>query len=360
MVRILFTLIISITTSNCICGQGLKPGVNVDGYIETFFSYDFSEPTDHQRPDFIYSYNRHNEVNINLAFLKASFNDTNSRANLAFMTGTYSNANMVNEPGILKNILEASIGFKILKNKQLWVDIGVLPSHIGFESAVGRDCWNLTRSIAADNSPYFESGVALTYTSFNQKWLARFLVLNGWQRISRPPDNQTPAFGHQITYQPNARIKLNSSSFFGNDYPKNFRKLRYFHNLYSQMQIQKKLYLIAGIDIGAEQTAEFNDKYNLWYSPVLIFKYIPFQKWAVSLRGEYYSDQYQVIIKTNTLNGFQTTGISTNIDWEITDRILWRLEARGLYSKDEIFLGKNTRINGAISTSISMMLNTLK
>ncbi len=43
-----------------------------------------------------------------------------------------------------------------------------MPSHIGFESAVGSDCWNLTRSILAENSPYFESGIKLNYTNKKQ------------------------------------------------------------------------------------------------------------------------------------------------------------------------------------------------
>jgi hypothetical protein len=54
--------------------------------------------------DFIYSYNRHNEVNLNLGFVKGSYTTENVRANLALMTGTYANANLAAEPGVLKNM----------------------------------------------------------------------------------------------------------------------------------------------------------------------------------------------------------------------------------------------------------------
>jgi hypothetical protein len=40
-----------------------------------------------------------------------------------------------------------------------------MPSHIGFESAIGKDCATLTRSILADNSPYYEAGVKIDITS---------------------------------------------------------------------------------------------------------------------------------------------------------------------------------------------------
>ena len=44
------------------------------GYVESYYSYDFNNPSDNNRPGFIYNYNRHNEFNVNLAFLKGSFN----------------------------------------------------------------------------------------------------------------------------------------------------------------------------------------------------------------------------------------------------------------------------------------------
>lgn len=60
-----------------------------------------------------------------------------------------------------------------------------MPSHIGFESAIGKDCWNLTRSILADNSPYYETGIKLGYTSKNEKLYLAGMYLNGWQRIQK-------------------------------------------------------------------------------------------------------------------------------------------------------------------------------
>ena len=85
-------------------------------------------------------------------------------------------------------------------------------SHIGFESAIGKDCWNLTRSKLADNSPYFETGVKIGFTSKNDKWFFSGLVLNGWQRIQRQDGNNALALGHQITFKPTSKITLNSSS----------------------------------------------------------------------------------------------------------------------------------------------------
>lgn len=315
----------------------ISKAFTISGYIETYYSYDFANPSDHNRPSFVCSHNRHNEVNLNLGFIKAAYATDKVRANLALMSGTYANANLAGEPGVLKNIFEANAGVKISKKKNLWVDAGIFASHIGFESAIGKDCWNLTRSILADNSPYYESGVKVSYTSDNEKWFVSGLILNGWQRIQRVNGNNTPAFGHQLTFKPNSKITLNSSSFVGSDTPDSTRQMRYFHNFYGQFQLTEKFGMILGFDIGAQQKVKNSNDYNTWYSPVLIVKYAPNQKISIAARGEYYSDANGVIVSTGTLNGFQTYGYSLNLDYQIMNNVVWRIEGRGFTSKDKIF-----------------------
>lgn len=314
-----------------------KNPLTISGYVETYYSYDFGNPSDHNRPGFVYSHNRHNEVNLNLGFIKAAYATDKVRANLALMTGTYANANLAAEPGVLKNIFEANAGVKISKKKNLWVDAGIFASHIGFESAVGKDCWNLTRSIMADNTPYYESGVKISYTSDNEKWFLSGLILNGWQRIQRVNGNNTPAFGHQLTFKPNSKVTLNSSSFVGSDTPDSTRQMRYFHDFYGQIQLTEKLGMILGFDIGAQQKSKGSRDYNVWYNPNLIVKFSPNKKVSVAARGEYYSDANGVIISTGTLNGFQTYGYSLNLDYQIMNNVVWRIEGRGFTSKYKIF-----------------------
>lgn len=330
--------------------------LKISGYIETYYAYDFGQPETNTRPNFTYSHNRHNEVALNLGFVKATYEKDNVRANIALMAGTYSNANLAAEEGVLKNIYEANAGIKLSETKNLWVDAGIFASHIGFESAIGKDCWNVTRSMLADNSPYYESGAKLSYTSDSGKWFLSGLVLNGWQRIQRVEGNKTLAFGHQLTYKPNDKVTLNSSSFIGNDKPNDSKQMRYFHNLYGQFQLNEKWGVTAGFDIGAEQKAKGSNSYNCWYSPVLIAKYKATDKINIAARGEYYSDEKGVIIATTTPNGFQTFGYSVNVDYNIYNNVVWRVEARSLNSKDEIFSknGNSTQQNFVAVTALAI------
>lgn len=308
----------------------------ISGYIETYYSYDFANPGSHIRQPFLYSYNRHNEVNLDLGMVKLSYNTDNIRTNIALMAGTYANDNLAAEPGVLKNILEANTGVKISNKSNLWLDAGIFASHIGFESAIGKDCWNLSRSLMAENSPYYESGIKISYTSTNGKWFLSGLLLNGWQRVYRVNGNQMPGFGHQLTYKPSAKITLNSSSFIGNDKPETTRQMRYFHNFYGLFQLSNMFALTTGFDIGSEETAKGSGLYNNWYSPVVILKSSPANKLNIAARIEYYSDPNEVIIATGPSNGFQTWGYSINSDFLIRENVLWRMEFRGFSSQDPI------------------------
>lgn len=326
------------------------------GYLETYYAFDAGRPKSNNRPAFAYSHHRHNEVQLNIGFIKAACATEKVRGNLALMAGTYANANLAAEPGVLKNIFEANAGIKISKTRNLWVDAGVFSSHIGFESAVGKDCQTLTRSILADNSPYYESGAKLSYTTDDGRWLVSGLLLNGWQRIQRPAGNSTPAFGHQITFKPNSKTTLNSSSFIGSDTPDSTRLMRYFHNLYGIFQISGRAGLIAGFDIGAQQSGLRDGSFHIWYTPVVIAQIKTSKKVRLALRGEYYQDAQGVIIVTGTPNGFRTFGYSANIDYQMAANAVWRVEGRGFRSKDAIFEWNNapTKQNFFFTTALAV------
>ncbi|MCA5005554.1 porin [Sphingobacterium bovistauri] len=333
-----------------------KSTLTISGYAEVYYQQDFNNPVDNKRPSFVYSHNRNNEFNINLAFIKAAYNTERLRTNIAMATGTYMNTNYSAETDVIKNIYEANVGFKLSKKHNLWIDAGLMPSHIGFERAIGRDNWTLTRSLFADNSPYFETGAKISYTSESTMWFISGMILNGWQRVQRVNGNSTPAFGHQIIFKPNAKWIFNSSSFIGNDKADSVRQMRYFHNLYAIYQMNDKIGLTTGFDIGAEQKSKGSSAYNTWFTPVLIAKYTANQKLALTGRAEYYQDKKGVIIATGTSNGFQAVGLSLNIDYNILPNLMWRTEIRNLNNgNDAIFIDRDNSLKRNSTTATSAL-----
>jgi hypothetical protein len=356
MKKIIVTALIAFGFTTINAQEKTQSPFTFSGIIDTYYSYDFGKPENHTKPGFIYNYNRSNEVNVNLGMAKVNYTKENVRGNFALMAGTYAQYNMAAEQELLRNIYEANVGVKISKDHKLWVDAGVMPSHIGFESAIGKDCMTLTRSIQAENSPYYETGVKIGYTSKSEKWYLAAMYLNGWQRIQKVNGNQTPAFGTQVSYKPTSGVALNWSTYVGNEQPDIDKKWRYFNDFYGQFKVTEKTSLIAGFDIGVQQSAKGSSDYDVWYSPIVIAQYKPTAKIQVAARGEYYQDKNGVIIVTGTSNGFKTFGYSANFDYLAADNVMFRIEARSLNSKDEIFLKDNnpTASNFFITTAMAI------
>ena len=323
--------------------------ITFSGYTEAYYAWDSDKPANHERANFIYNHKRHNELNINLALAKINYIDTFVRANAGVMVGNYAQYNLANEPTLFQSIYEANVGFKISKNNNTWVDIGILPSHIGFESAIGADCWTASRSIASDNSPYFETGIKLTHTNSKENFYYSFLVLNGWQRIQKPNGTQMPSLGMQFNYKPTNAITLNYSNFIGTDKPDSAKALRTYHNLYFILE-KPRISITAGLDIGSDKYT--STTYGLWYSPVIIARTSIYSRSKIAARIEYFNDKKQVLIPTNTINGFQTTGFSINYDYTIYKKITFRLEGKAYLSTNKIFNNNTRTTNYSILSSI--------
>ncbi len=348
-----FFLVLIGNTNLLLAQSDTAKKLSFSGYAEFYYSYDFSKPPNNEKPNFLYNHKRHNEINANLILVKANYTDKNTRANLALMVGNYAQYNLNAEPTWAQFINEANIGVKLSKRKNLWLDIGIMPSHIGFESAVSADCWTLTRSMLAENSPYFETGAKLSYTNKNEKLTAAFLILNGWQKIQKPNYIQIPSIGMQVNYKISSKFLVNYSNFIGTDKPDILKALRTYHNFYMQVDASKKLGIIAGVDIGTDKFSL--DKYGSWFSPVAIIKYKLDEKASIACRGEYFDDGKQILISTNTENGFKTLGLSANFDYQINKMVQWRVEGKFYNSRDKIFADDSNN-NFSFSTNLTMRL----
>jgi hypothetical protein len=329
--------------------DSIKP-FTFQGYGEIYYSSDSSNPANNEKSNFLYNHKRNNEININLAYAKASFNQNNFRGNASLMIGNYSSYNLSAEPNWAEFIYEANVGLKVSKKQNIWLDAGIMPSHIGFESAISADCWTLSRSILAENSPYYETGIKLSYTNKSEKFNSSLYVLNGWQRINIPVNFNKPSFGLQLNYKPNSKLILNYSNFIGNDRPDGINSWRLFHNLYAIYELSNTFGIIAGFDIGTDKFDPTN--YGTWYSPVFIMKKSVGEKTKIALRGEYYSDPKQIIISTGTANGFQTYGLSSNIDYDLNSKIKFRIEGKMYHSKEKIFANDNQ--NYSLTTNMTI------
>lgn len=340
-----FSLILLFTIS-CI-GKEDSSSFTFSGYAEWYYSYDFSQSR--TKPEFIYNHKRLDELNINLLLGTLHYNQNTIRANIGIMAGNYAQYNLSKEPQFAQFLYEANGGIRLDSSTNVWIDIGIFPSHIGFESAIGADCYTVTRSLVAENSPYYEAGAKITYKNRDSSLTIALLYLNGWQTIFRNSEIHTPSFGLQLQYHFSHNFMINYSNFLGTDRPDEESSLRSYHNVYSHLSLSKNIHIIAGFDIGRDRGN--GRRYSYWYTPTIIGHWQISERWAAACRYEYFRDKNAVLFSSE----FDCTGYSANIDYMFSPQVLLRAEGKHFSSTNQIF-DKNSRRNTSVTFSMSLRM----
>ena len=300
--------------------------LTLSGYAELYYHYDGNEPESGERPCFLYNHKKHNQLNLNLALLKAAYTSKRFRANLALMTGHYSKYNLAAEPELLQHVLEANLGYRF--NEQWSIDAGILPSHIGLESAIGKDCWTPGRSLVAENSPYYETGIRLNYAP-SAKWTLSALLLQGWQNIRET--NSSKAVGTQVQFKPHANWVFNSSSFIGNEKPDSVKKqLRIFHHFSVTGILSPRVQASLSVDAGAEQSAA-------WFGYAALLRIKASDQFYIGARAEYYQDPDNIIVTCVPPGMLRLTGVSLNLDYQPVKALHLRCETRYFQAPGKLF-----------------------
>jgi hypothetical protein len=323
-----------------------NPKIDISGYIDTYYSYDFSNPKTKSKLPFLYNYNRHNEFNVNIGLIRASISYQNVYAKISVHAGTYVEDNYEAED--LKIFNEAYLGIFLSKSKKTSIEAGILPSYIGFETATSHSNLTATRSILAENSPYFMTGIKLNH-QFTDKFSGAVLLTNGWQRINKPNKAVPPALGTQLVYKSSEKSTLNWSTFVGKEFNGTNFTMRYFNNLYWDKTWNDKWRTISGFDFGIQDISSNNDEHKSWLSPVLITQHTFSTKWQMAHRIEYYEDKNNVIIASTV--PFKTIGNSLNLDFLPNSKMKIRMEGKWYHASKLIF--DNKKDNFSLTTTMS-------
>lgn len=328
-----------------------KNPLHIEGYIDTYFSYEFNEP-ESSKGSYYVSYNRHNEVNINLAYVSLKYTSENIKAVFTPGFGTYMNANYINERGTIKDIVEAYVSLRVFKKKNIWLDVGVIPSPYTNENIIALDQLCYSRTFGPEYTPYYFGGVKLSLPLSDKVTFYTYLI-NGWQEIRNV--NKKLALGTQLEFKVHPNCVVNWNTYLGNeqsvivpDY-----KMRYFSDAYLILQAGKRFTLTGCVYAGLQEKIISSNEIAAygWYQGNFAVRYKLNKKNALSARMEYFSDYNNIIIsEINGIPGFDTYGTTLGYNLAITDQVLFRLEGKYLFSsqkvfeKNNVFLSNNTII----------------
>ena len=326
------------------------PKVTFGAFVDGYFAWDAGRPPSLDRSFaggalFTTQPARHNEFNINLAFVEVKLDAPHYRGRLALQTGTSVQSNYFGEPttgsisgpGLGRMIQEAVVGVKVADN--LWVDGGVFYSHMGMESWASRDNPTYTRSLVAEYSPYYQSGVKLTWTP-TSKLTAQVDIVNGWQNISE--NNTGKAAGVRVDFAVTPSSTLSYYNLFSNEAGS---RLRIFNGIGAK-HTSGKLTLVGELDAGSQSRPSNGSGSSSWYGWAAIARVQTSPRVAVIGRLEGYTDRDQVIIATGSRTvgtnvvgnpAFRGAGASVGVDVAPYPRVSWRTELRGWQNADAVF-----------------------
>lgn len=331
--------VINIDTAN-------KSQLTIEANIDAYYGYDFNKLQTKDRPYFV-SHSRNNEVNLNFAYVSFKYTSDRLRATLAPGFGTYMNANYAAETGSLKYIVEAYAGFKPFAKKNIWLDIGIIPSPYTYESAFSFNQLVYTRTLGAENTPYYQAGARLSLP-LSKKLSANLYLLNGWQQISDV--NNSLSFGSNLELTANEHLTVDWDTYIGDegstahpDY-----RTRYFTDLYTVWNPSEKISVAACVYGGLQKRTDNNNTMvnSYWWHANTAVKYSFTKQHSLSARVEYFDDKDGVIVQPVTnVTGFNSFSESLCYNWRVTDKVLFRVEARYFQSGKNVYLKETTPVN---------------
>jgi hypothetical protein len=316
------------------------PKITFGAFVDGYYAFDFNRPANFER-SFTTQPARHNEFNVNLAYVETKLDAPRVRGRLAIQAGTSVQSNYAGEPrngsvsgpDLARFIQEAVVGAKIADN--LWVDGGIFLSHLGMESFISRDNPMYTRSLVADYSPYYESGAKLTWQP-TQAVTALFAVLNGWQNISET--NSAKSAGMRIDYAASSSTTFTYYNYLGDEEvdTATHSQIRFFNGVGMKSNLTPDFLVFSELDYGTQGKASGSGSAH-WYGGMLTGRYRVTPKVAIIGRVERYADQDQVLIATGLADGFRANGASIGLDVTPQSRMLWRTELRGFQGEKAVF-----------------------
>jgi hypothetical protein len=335
------------------------------GFVDTQYAFDFNSPANGDRA---YSTQpaRTNEFNLNMGFIDVNINSDLLRGRFALQAGTSVQSNYAGEPSrgefsgpdLARHIQEARIGYKI--SDKTWIDAGIFFAHVGAESWISRDNLTLTRSLVADFSPYYLSGVKLTH-SLSDALTLQLLVTNGWQNISE--NNTDKNLGTGLEYS-SKNFSIAYNTLIGHEVSPDLNatprdgEFRHFHNFILRSKNTEFFDWIAQFDIGFQQKPSSSD-YSSWLGGSLMGRYKIGENQKVSLRVEHFNDPDQVIlVSLNQPESFNVFGGSIGFDQTLTNNLLWRTEFRYLVADEEIFPKNSSEFSKDNLTAVASLALT--
>jgi hypothetical protein len=324
--------------------------LKISGFVDAYYTYSFNNPSSKNLAYFTQPA-RHNEFNLNWGILQASYEKGKVSANFALQEGTFVRNNYAGEPSFLRNIYLANVSYQL--TDQLKATLGIREAAINLESNLSIDNPVYSRSFASDIMPYYQSGLALVWTP-SKKFTLDVSLVNGLQKIQ--DNNSAKSLMLTASYQVNDQLLIGYGNYIGNDNPDSLAaQIAFFNDFYVQYDITDKLQIAATVEYHAKEQAG-KSAYDTATEFFVWLRYKLSDKWSLAAFFENYNDPSQILMNTNTPNGFALNTGSLNLAYRPQENMAIRVEGKFFTAPDELFVKEDSRSNNDAFVTFSMAL----
>lgn len=336
------------------------------GYVEAHYAYNFNRPsngiTNYRGFD-----NRHNTFTLaNVALgANAEYGPVTVRAILQY--GSTPSTYYLGEPArpgtsgtnatsseLWKYVQEANIAWKAPVGRGLLLQLGLVPSPIGFEAFAVKDNWNYSRSNLFFGFPFYHTGLRATY-EWTDALSSTVSVFNGWNSVV--DNNEEKSVQANVTYRVPNRVLLQALYFGGVERPALSRPegpyWRHHFNALGRWDTTTWLSLAAQGDYGFEPNRIGTAR---WIAGAVYARVEPVDRVYIALRGDRFHEHLATDGRGRSSSPIFWGGVewvssaTATLDVRPHDHVSIRLEYRHDVADTPLFFGQNVRGDGGTDT----------
>ncbi|RED99775.1 outer membrane beta-barrel protein [Marinoscillum furvescens] len=349
MTRIISFIFISLLFLKFYNVNGQDSEMKFGFYLDTYYAYDFSKPTENQRL-YVTQHDQHNAFQLNHGIIKGAYDGERVRGSLALQTGTYPANNYSAEPDKLyQMIYEGYAGVKV--GKKGWVDVGIFGGHFGYESALAMDRALYSPALATEYTPYYQSGVRYTQP-LSENTEIRAVVLNGWQNIGETNNNK--AVGLAIDHRFGEQFMVSYGNYYGKENDGDSAVNRFHNNFLIELAPVNKLKIVAIADYTRQEVPNASDHHTTTFLTGII-SYEVIDRWSLAGRYEYVVDQNALLLPAH-VGEFIMNIASLTVSHQLNDAANFKLEGKLYRGPYDNFVGENGVGDATIVVSTGLMI----
>lgn len=350
--------------------------IEISGFIDTYYSYNFSKPDDQRgstpiniRDDHqgdwvdVRAFDRENNSftldNVEISIFKPSteqdpigFGFTTNYGEIAQRITFIPSDGRVDDDDF--TISQGFVTYKAPVGKGLDFKFGKFATWIGAELWESVDNPNWSRSLLYQNAiPFTNTGLAVSYPVFDCLTATGYLV-NGWDTFVDNNDSKT--FGYQFNFKvsENANFIVNGSHGAEQDedlVPGADNNLRHFWDLIFAIKVLERTSFNLNFDFGTEAHGRMlatESGVGKWWGFSGIINQDITDYFGLALRGEYFDDSDGARLGVARLDIWE---ITLTANCKIRENLFIRPEVRYDDASEEIFNGRDHELTTAISVA---------